>query len=235
RARLAPARADPRAHADRRRDGPHAGRRHQRNDLALAGPSGDARAPGARSARTRARSDVCRGARAPVAGRAGTPALRAETLSALKAAGIAPTARDARRSSRRPRKRRPRRSLAARTHWSTTIALPGTTTETFSMAIFRIAAAGIAAAAALLAPAPASAGPTLDSIKQKDVLRCGVNSGLLGFSAPDSQGRWNGIDADFCRAVAAVILGDANKVQFVPTNTQNRFTVLQSGEVDILS
>jgi len=91
------------------------------------------------------------------------------------------------------------------------------------------------AAAALLAPAPATAGPTLDSIKQRDALRCGVNTGLIGFSAPDSQGRWNGIDADFCRAVAAAILGDANKVQFVPTNTQNRFTVLQSGEVDILS
>ncbi|HEY0877818.1 MAG TPA: amino acid ABC transporter substrate-binding protein [Zeimonas sp.] len=96
-------------------------------------------------------------------------------------------------------------------------------------------AARAIAAAALLAPALAFAGPTLDSIKQKDVLRCGVNTGLIGFSAPDSQGRWNGIDADFCRAVAAVILGDANKVQFVPTNTQNRFTVLQSGEVDILS
>ncbi len=90
-------------------------------------------------------------------------------------------------------------------------------------------------AAAWLVPAVASAGPTLDSIKEKGVLRCGVNTGLIGFSGPDSQGRWNGIDVDFCRAVAAAILGDANKVQFVPTNTQNRFTVLQSGEVDILS
>ncbi|MCL4182004.1 MAG: amino acid ABC transporter substrate-binding protein [Burkholderiaceae bacterium] len=95
--------------------------------------------------------------------------------------------------------------------------------------------ATLLAAAALLAPALAAAGPTLDSIKQKGTLRCGVNTGLLGFSAPDSQGRWTGIDVDFCRAVAAAILGDPNKVQFVPTNTQNRFTVLQSGEVDILS
>ena len=91
------------------------------------------------------------------------------------------------------------------------------------------------AAAALLAPTIASAGPTLDAVKQRGALRCGVNTGLIGFSAPDSQGKWTGIDVDFCRAVAAVVLGDPNKVQFVPTNTQNRFTVLQSGEVDILS
>ncbi len=95
--------------------------------------------------------------------------------------------------------------------------------------------AALFAAAALLAPSLAWAGPTLDTIRQRGALRCGVNSGLLGFSAPDSQGVWHGIDVDFCRAVAAVILGDANKVQFVPTNTQNRFTTLQSGEVDILS
>jgi general L-amino acid transport system substrate-binding protein len=62
-----------------------------------------------------------------------------------------------------------------------------------------------------------------------------VNTGLIGFSAPDGQGKWHGLDVDFCRAVAAALLGDPNKVQFVPTNTQNRFTVLQSGEVDILS
>lgn len=99
----------------------------------------------------------------------------------------------------------------------------------------KIRLAALLAAAAVLAPSLASAGPTLDSIKQRGALRCGVNTGLLGFSAPDSQGVWHGIDVDFCRAVAAVILGDANKVQFVPTNTQNRFTTLQSGEVDILS
>jgi len=95
--------------------------------------------------------------------------------------------------------------------------------------------APLLAAAALLAPVLATAGPTLDSVKQRGALRCGVNTGLIGFSAPDSQGKWTGIDVDFCRAVAAVVLGDPNKVQFVPTNTQNRFTVLQSGEVDILS
>jgi general L-amino acid transport system substrate-binding protein len=95
----------------------------------------------------------------------------------------------------------------------------------------------IAAAIAVpaMAPLTASAGPTLDAIKSKGMLRCGVNTGLLGFSAPDSQGKWTGLDADFCKAVAAVILGDPNKVQFVPTNAQNRFTALQSGEVDMLS
>lgn len=94
----------------------------------------------------------------------------------------------------------------------------------------------LAVAAALAVPALAAhAGPTLDAIKSKGVLRCGVNTGLLGFSAPDSQGKWTGIDADFCRAVATAILGDPNKVQYVPTNAQNRFTALQSGEVDMLS
>ncbi|HVL59072.1 MAG TPA: amino acid ABC transporter substrate-binding protein [Burkholderiaceae bacterium] len=87
----------------------------------------------------------------------------------------------------------------------------------------------------MLAPGVAQAGPTLDAIKQRGALRCAVNTGLLGFSAPDAQGRWSGIDVDFCRAVAAAILGDGNKVQFQPTTTQNRFTVLQSGEVDLLN
>jgi general L-amino acid transport system substrate-binding protein len=86
-----------------------------------------------------------------------------------------------------------------------------------------------------LTPLTASAGTTLDTIKQRGTLRCGVNTGLLGFSAPDAQGKWTGLDVDFCRAVAAVVLGDANKVQFVPTNAQNRFTTLQSGEIDMLA
>jgi general L-amino acid transport system substrate-binding protein len=101
--------------------------------------------------------------------------------------------------------------------------------------MMRIRLATLLAAAALLAPSLAWAGTTLDSIRQRGALRCGVNTGLIGFSAPDGQGKWHGLDVDFCRAVAAALLGDPNKVQFVPTNTQNRFTVLQSGEVDILS
>jgi len=88
---------------------------------------------------------------------------------------------------------------------------------------------------AAMAPQSAAAGPILDNIKSKGALRCAVNTGLQGFSAPDSQGKWTGIDAEYCKALAAAILGDANKVEFVPSNTQNRFTLLQSGEVDILS
>lgn len=80
----------------------------------------------------------------------------------------------------------------------------------------------------------ASAGPTLDAVKSRGAVKCGVNTGLAGFSLPDSQGKWTGIDADGCRAVAAAVLGDAEKVQFVPLNAQQRFTALQSGEVDVL-
>ena len=102
-----------------------------------------------------------------------------------------------------------------------------------TLALTAVATAAIAAAAAW--PGEASAGTILDNIKSRGNLRCAVNTGLQGFSAPDSQGKWTGIDAEFCKALAAAILGDANKVQFVPSNTQNRFTLLQSGEVDILS
>ena len=93
----------------------------------------------------------------------------------------------------------------------------------------------IVLAATLVAPTAAHAGSNLDAIKSKGALRCAVNSGLQGFSAPDSKGEWTGIDAEYCKALAAAILGDAKKVEFVPSNTQNRFTLLQSGEVDILS
>ncbi|UCE32089.1 MAG: amino acid ABC transporter substrate-binding protein [Burkholderiales bacterium] len=94
---------------------------------------------------------------------------------------------------------------------------------------------GLALAAAFTVPAVATAGETLDAVKARGTLRCAVNTGLLGFSAPDSTGRWTGIDADFCRAVAAAVLGDPEKVEYVPATAQNRFTVLQSGEVDLLS
>ena len=83
--------------------------------------------------------------------------------------------------------------------------------------------------------APAMAGPTLDSIKQRGLVHCGVNTGLAGFSIPDAQGRWTGLDVDFCRAVAGAALGDGNKVKFLPYNAQQRFPALQSGEADILS
>ncbi len=64
---------------------------------------------------------------------------------------------------------------------------------------------------------------------------CGVNTGLAGFSAADSQGNWSGLDVDVCRAIAAAVLGDGTKVRFVPLNAQQRFTALQSGEIDVLS
>jgi len=100
---------------------------------------------------------------------------------------------------------------------------------------FRRLAIAAAFAVPALAPLTVSAGPTLDAIKQKGVLRCGVSTGVLGFSAADAQGVWRGIDVDFCRALAAVILNDPNKVQYTPLSAQVRFTALQSGEVDILS
>jgi general L-amino acid transport system substrate-binding protein len=81
----------------------------------------------------------------------------------------------------------------------------------------------------------ASAQSTLDSVRSKGFLACGTNTGLPGFSQPDSKGVWRGIDVDLCRAVAAAVFGDAGKVRYVPATTQQRFTSLQSGEVDLLS
>jgi general L-amino acid transport system substrate-binding protein len=82
---------------------------------------------------------------------------------------------------------------------------------------------------------PAFAGKTVDAIKQRGTLNCGVSTGVAGFSAPDSKGQWSGLDADTCRALAAAVLGDAKKVNFVPLNSQQRFAALQSGEVDLLA
>lgn len=76
---------------------------------------------------------------------------------------------------------------------------------------------------------------TLSDVQAKDILNCGVSTGLVGFSAPDSAGNWKGVDVDVCRAVAAAVLGDASKVRYVPLTTKERFTAVQSGEVDVLS
>jgi general L-amino acid transport system substrate-binding protein len=76
---------------------------------------------------------------------------------------------------------------------------------------------------------------TLDAVKSKGFVQCGVNTGLAGFSQPDSRGVWKGIDVDVCRAVAAAVFGDHSKVRYTPLTAQQRFTALQSGEVDILS
>jgi general L-amino acid transport system substrate-binding protein len=93
----------------------------------------------------------------------------------------------------------------------------------------------VAAALGTLAALPAHAGKTLDGVKARGQVICGVNTGLAGFSAADSNGKWTGLDVDVCRAVAAATLGDPEKVKYVPLNAQQRFTALQSGEVDILS
>ena len=67
------------------------------------------------------------------------------------------------------------------------------------------------------------------------MLNCGANGTLAGFGLPDAQGNWTGLDVDFCRAIAAAVLNDASKVKFVPLSTKDRFTALQSGEVDVLA
>ena len=100
--------------------------------------------------------------------------------------------------------------------------------------MYSIAAASVLAASTLATPT-AHAGKTLDAIKARDQVICGVNTGLAGFSAADSQGKWSGMDVDTCRAVAAALLGDDKKVKYVPLTAQQRFTALQSGEIDMLA
>ncbi len=100
--------------------------------------------------------------------------------------------------------------------------------------MFRFRTSVIVIACALLA-APALAGPTLDGVRAKGHVQCGVSEGLPGFSSPNNKGEWSGIDVDVCRAVAAAVLGDAKKVKFTPLTAKQRFTVLQSGEIDMLS
>ena len=79
------------------------------------------------------------------------------------------------------------------------------------------------------------AGETLEAVRARDNIRCGVSTGLAGFAVADSAGNWTGLDADFCRGLAAAVLGDGSKVAYVPLSNQQRFTALQAGEVDLLS
>ena len=81
----------------------------------------------------------------------------------------------------------------------------------------------------------AQAGATLDAVKEKGFIQCGVSTGLAGFSNPDDEGDWHGIDVDVCRAIAAALFGDPDAVRFTPLTATERFTALQSGEVDVLS
>ncbi|MDC6160267.1 transporter substrate-binding domain-containing protein [Achromobacter xylosoxidans] len=93
-----------------------------------------------------------------------------------------------------------------------------------------------AGAAAALACAGASmAGVTVDAIKKRGELVCGVSQGSAGLSIADKQGRWTGLDADLCRALAAAVLGDPEKTRFVPLSSQQRFPALQGGEIDVLN
>lgn len=80
----------------------------------------------------------------------------------------------------------------------------------------------------------ATPSPTLQQIRQRGALACGVDTGVPGFAIQNAQGRWVGLDVDYCRAIAAAIFGDGERVRFVPTTVPARFTVLQSGEIDVL-
>jgi general L-amino acid transport system substrate-binding protein len=90
-------------------------------------------------------------------------------------------------------------------------------------------------AVAATLPAGAAFAQTLKTVKDRGTLSCGVTSGLPGFSAPDDKGNWTGLDVDMCRALAAAILNDPTKIKFVPLSAKDRFTALQSGEIDVLS
>jgi general L-amino acid transport system substrate-binding protein len=87
----------------------------------------------------------------------------------------------------------------------------------------------------LLAAGVAFAGKDLDAVKKKGFIQAGVNGGVFGFGMPDSKGVWKGLDVDTARAFAAAIFGDASKVKFTPLTAQQRFTALQSGEIDVLT
>ncbi|MCI0756824.1 amino acid ABC transporter substrate-binding protein [Teichococcus vastitatis] len=96
-------------------------------------------------------------------------------------------------------------------------------------------AGAVAAPAMAQQPAPAGgAAATMDAVKSRGTLSCGVNTGLAGFAQPDSQGRWTGFDVDYCRALAVALFNDQSKIRYVPTTAQGRFTALQSGEIDVL-
>ena len=96
-----------------------------------------------------------------------------------------------------------------------------------------LAVVGLASGQALAQKA--EPGPTLRAVMNKGFVQCGVSQGLPGFSNPDARGNWTGLDVDVCRAIAAAVLNDPNKVKYTPLNAKERFTALQSGEIDVLS
>lgn len=93
----------------------------------------------------------------------------------------------------------------------------------------------LSVAAAVALPAAGASAQTLKTVKDRGTLSCGVTNGLPGFSSPDDKGNWTGLDVDLCRAIAAVVLNDPTKIKFVPLTAKDRFTALQSGEIDVLS
>ena len=93
---------------------------------------------------------------------------------------------------------------------------------------------GIIVAVGSLLAQGVMAGATFDAVKARGTVNCGVNTGLAGFSMPDSNGNWAGVDVDLCRAIAAAMFGDANKAKYTGYTAQQRFTALQSGEIDVL-
>ena len=99
----------------------------------------------------------------------------------------------------------------------------------------KIIASVVALATVALAASSAQAASTLEGVKAKGLLTCGSNTGLAGFGLPDDKGQWTGLDVEFCRAVAATIFNDPTKVKFVPLSAKDRFTALQTGEIDVLA
>jgi len=102
------------------------------------------------------------------------------------------------------------------------------------LSMSRLLATSLLVAFSLLPPA-ALAGSTLDAVRARGFVQCGVSQGLPGFSSPDDRGQWSGLDVDYCRALAAAVLGDAGRLKFTPLSAKERLTALQSGEIDVLS
>ncbi|HBK5918832.1 MULTISPECIES: amino acid ABC transporter substrate-binding protein [Vibrio] len=98
-----------------------------------------------------------------------------------------------------------------------------------------VLASVVAASTAMMATSAQAADTTLDKVTKQGFLTCGVSTGLPGFSNPNSKGEWEGIDVEYCQALAAAVLGDKTKVKYVPLTAKERFTALQSGEIDVLS
>jgi general L-amino acid transport system substrate-binding protein len=122
---------------------------------------------------------------------------------------------------------RPRRHVERQLQVPKTIPRKALPMKRVSLVVTLALAAGLTSQAA--------SADTLKTVKDRGMVSCGVSEGLAGFSIPDDKGNWTGIDVDVCRALAAAIFGDPTKVKFLPLNAKNRFTALQSGEIDLLS